>query len=89
MEKGFLILLETFLIVGIIDIVSMKAMKISESKKTQSRKFFWYCYGIIFMLNGGVNLDEKVGFDWIFSFWFPGGLISIILNFIGNGFSKH
>jgi len=40
MEKGFLILLETFLIVGIIHIVSMKAMKISESKKTQYRKFF-------------------------------------------------
>jgi len=41
------------------------------------------------MLNGGVNLVEKVGFDWIFSFWFLGGLISIILNFIGNGYSKH
>ena len=40
MGKGFLILLEAFLIVGIIHIFSMKAMKISESKKTQYRKFF-------------------------------------------------
>ena len=33
MEKGFLILIITFIIVGIIHFISMRTMKLSETKK--------------------------------------------------------
>jgi TRAP-type mannitol/chloroaromatic compound transport system permease small subunit len=50
MEKGFLILVCTFLVVGIIHVVSMKMTKISEAKKSSYRKLFWYLYGAFFCL---------------------------------------
>ena len=59
MGKGLLILLGTFIVVAILHVVSMKMTKISEAKKIHYRKFFWYFYGIIFMLSGGINLLEK------------------------------
>jgi len=40
MEKGLLILLGTFVVVGVIHFFSLKTMKISESTKTVYRKFF-------------------------------------------------
>ncbi|MDA8589319.1 hypothetical protein N9L00_03790 [Flavobacteriaceae bacterium] len=43
-------------------------MKLSETKKTHFRKFFWYFYGIIFMLSGGINLIEKGEFYLPYSF---------------------
>ena len=62
MEKGFLILIGTFLVVGVVHFVSMRTSKLSETKKSHYRKFFWYFYGIIFMLSGGVNLLKKENF---------------------------
>jgi hypothetical protein len=59
MEKGFLILIVTFIIVGIIHFISMRTMKLSETKKIHYRKFFWYFYGIIFMLSGGGKPNRK------------------------------
>jgi hypothetical protein len=49
MGKGFLILVCTFLVVGIIHAVSMKMTKISETKKSSYRKVFWYFYGMFFV----------------------------------------
>ena len=62
MEKGFLILIGTFFVVGVLHFISMRTMKLSETKKIHFRKFFWYFYGIIFMLSGGINLFEKENF---------------------------
>jgi hypothetical protein len=45
MEKGLLILLGTFVVVGVIHFFSLKTMKISESTKTVYRKFFWISTG--------------------------------------------
>ena len=59
-------------------------MKLSETKKIHYRKFFWYFYGIIFMLSGGVNLIEKGEFRWIFSIQFIIGFVTVVLNFIGK-----
>lgn len=84
MGKGILILLVTFIVVGIIHYISMRTMKLSETKKTHYRKLFWYFYGIILMLSGGVNLVEKGEFIWIFSIEFLLGFIMIILNFMGK-----
>lgn len=84
MEKGFLILIITFFVVGILHFVSMRTMKLSESKKTHFRKFFWYCYGIIFMFSGGINLIEKGEFHWSFTLQFIIGLVTVILNLFGK-----
>ena len=59
-------------------------MKLSETKKIHYRKFFWYFYGIIFMLSGGINLLEKGELGWIFLIQFLVGLVTLILNFLGK-----
>lgn len=84
MEKGLLILIGTFLIVGVVHFVSMRTSKLSETKKSHYRKFFWYFYGIIFMLSGGVNLIEKGEFYWSFTLQFILGLVTVILNLLGK-----
>ena len=84
MEKGFLILIGTFLIVGVVHFLSMRTSKLSENKKSHYRKFFWYFYGIIFMLSGGVNLIEKGDFNWSFTLQFILGLVTVILNLLGK-----
>ena len=84
MEKGFLILIGTFLIVGVVHFLSMRTSKLSENKKSHYRKFFWYFYGIIFMLSGGVNLIEKGDFHWSFTLQFILGLVTVILNLMGK-----
>lgn len=84
MEKGFLILIITFFVVGVLHFVSMRTIKLSESKKIRFRKFFWYFYGIIFMLSGGINLIEKGEFHWSFTLQFIIGLVTVILNLFGK-----
>jgi len=84
MEKGFLILIINFIIVGIIHFISMRTMKLSETKITHYRKFFWHFYGIIFMLSGVINLIDKGEFYWSFSIQFILGFVTVVLNFIGK-----
>jgi uncharacterized membrane protein len=82
MRKGLLILILTFIIVGLIHYISIKSLKISELKKYKYRRLFWYFYSIIFMLSGGINLMEKAEFYWSFFLQFLVGLIIFILNFL-------
>jgi uncharacterized membrane protein len=82
MIKGLLILILTFIIVGLIHYISIKSLKISEVKKYKYRRLFWYFYSIIFMLSGGINLMEKAEFYWSFFLQFLVGLIIFILNFL-------
>ena len=84
MEKEFLILIGTFLVIGVVHFVSIRTSKLSEIKKSNYKKFFWYFYGIIFMLSGGVNLIEKGEFDWVFALQFIIGLVFVILNLLGK-----
>lgn len=81
---GLLILLGTFVVVGMIHFISMKMMKIPETKKTVYRNFFWYFYGIVLMFDGALNLIEKGAFYWSFTILFLVGLIIIILNLLGK-----
>ena len=84
MVKGFSILMITFFVVGVLHFVSMRMMKLSETKKTHYRKIFWYFYGIIFMLSGGINLIEKGEFHWSFTLQFMIGMVTVILNLLGK-----
>jgi hypothetical protein len=83
-EMSLLILLGTFVVVGMIHFNSMKMMKIPETKKTVYRNFFWYFYGIVLMYNGALNLIEKGAFYWSFTILFLVGIIIIILNLLGK-----
>ena len=84
MGEGFLILIVTFIVVGIIHLVSMKMTKISETKKSSYRKVFWYFYGVFFLSSGLVNQLEKEAFSWIFSVEILVGLAILILNILGK-----
>ena len=84
MEKGILILMGAFVLVGILHLVFIKTMKLSETKKTRFRKIFWYCYGILFMLSGGINQLEKETFHWSFSLQFIIGLVVVALSVLGK-----
>ena len=77
-----MILILTFIIVGLIHYISIKSLKISEVKKYKYRRLFWYFYSIIFMLSGGINLMEKAEFYWSFFLQFLVGLMIFILNFL-------
>ena len=84
MGKGFLILIVTFIVVGITHLVSMKMTKISETKKSSYRKVFWYFYGMFFLSSGVVNQLEKEALSWIFSVEILVGLAILILNILGK-----
>ena len=84
MEKGILILMGAFVLVGILHLVFIKTMKLSETKKTRFQKIFWYCYGILFMLSGGINQLEKETFHWSFSLQFIIGLVIVALSVLGK-----
>ena len=84
MGKGFLILIVTFIVVGITHLVSMKMTKISETKKSSYRKVFWYFYGMFFLSSGVLNQLEKEAFSWIFSIEILVGLAILILNILGK-----
>lgn len=84
MGEGFLILIVTFIVVGIIHLVSMKMTKIPETKKSSYRKVFWYFYGMFFLSSGLVNQLEKEAFSWIFSVEILVGLAILIFNILGK-----
>ena len=84
MLNEFLILIVTFIVVGITHLVSMKMTKISETKKSSYRKVFWYFYGMFFLSSGVVNQLEKEAFSWIFSVEILVGLAILILNILGK-----
>lgn len=84
MGEGFLILIVTFIVVGITHLVSMKMTKISETKKSSYRKVFWYFYGMFFLSSGLVNQLEKEAFSWIFSVEILVGLAILIFNILGK-----
>ena len=88
MSKGLLILILTFIIVGLIHYLSIKSLKVSEENKYKYKKIYWYFYAVIFMLSGGINLIEKADFYWSFFLEFLVGLIIFILNFLDRIESK-
>ena len=84
MEKGLLIMLVVFICVGILHYISMKAIKISEEKKSIYRKVFYYFYGLVFLTQGIVNMIEKGEFVIISLVMSLIGLTILILNFLGK-----
>lgn len=84
MGTGLIIMLVVFVIVGILHFLSMRLMKVSESKKSKIRKVFWYLYGVVFTISGLVNSIEKEELNYIFLTQMIVGVLIIILNFLGK-----
>ena len=84
MGKGLLILLGTFIVVGILHVVTMKMTKISEAKKLSFRKVFFYIYGIFLLLSGILQCIEKDEIRIVFLIQSLCGLAFVILNFTGK-----
>jgi len=77
-------MLVVFICVGILHYISMKAIKISEEKKSIYRKVFYYFYGLVFLTQGIVNMIEKGEFVIISLVMSLIGLTILILNFLGK-----
>ena len=84
MGKGILILLGTFIVIAILDVVSMKMTKISEAKKSSFRKVFFYIYGVFLIFSGILQCIEKDEIRIVFLIQSLCGLAFVILNFLGK-----
>ena len=84
MTKGILILIGTFIIVGILHVVSLKIMKISEAKKSLFQKIYFYLYGAFLILTSGVDIIENNEFSVSSIVMLLCGLAFVISNFLGK-----
>jgi len=82
MIKATIAMLIVFSVIGLVLLLTNKLNKIDSEKRHTYKKYFWYFYGIIFILGGVVNLFEKVSI--IFLIQLILGVAIIILNFIGK-----
>ena len=82
MGKGLLIMLIVFVAVALLHLISLKMTHLNEKKKRKFRKVFWYFYGVIFIMQGVVNMIEKERFVLISVIMCVAGFASIILNYL-------
>ncbi|WP_242121248.1 hypothetical protein [Aestuariivivens sediminicola] len=83
MEKGVLIFIGTFVVVGAIHLISMKTMQLSDSKKARYRKYFWYFYSVYF-LSYGIYLNYTNFVDHIGIGFVVIALMTLVLNLLGK-----
>jgi len=84
MEKGLLIFGCVLIILLLLNFGLIRLMNVAEEKKSRYRKVFWYFYGSIFSISGGVNLIENKSFNLIFIFQLAIGIAILLLNFLGK-----
>ena len=84
MEKGLVILFIVFVSIAILHFISIRMIRVAESKKAHYRKVFWYFYGIAFSLSGIINLIEKETLNFVFLLQSIIGIVMIALNFMGK-----
>ena len=88
MEKGFLIMLITFVVIAVIHIATLNLMKLPEQKKAKSRKIYWYIYGVYF-LGYGIYLNLSKGMDITGILFIVLAIAVIVMNAIGKIESKN
>ncbi len=65
MLKGLLIMLLVFLVVGILGWGLTKIGNVAEEKKFRIRKYLFAFYGLFLIAQGGMDIWEKMGIDWM------------------------
>ncbi len=84
MEKGLPIFIAVVIIVAVLNIVTLRLMKIAEEKKARLRKVFWYFYATFFSLNGLINLITSELPVLISFFQMTLGIAILVLHFLGK-----
>ena len=84
MIKGLLILFTVFAVVALLNVSSLKLMKLEAVKKAKFRKVFFYFYGLFLIFKGLVNSFEQSELNLFFILEILIGVILLTVNYLGK-----
>ena len=84
MIKGLLILFTVFAVVALINVSSLRLMKMEAVKKAKFRKVFFYFYGLFLIFTGILNCIEQSELNVIFIVEVICGIVLLIANYLGK-----
>lgn len=84
MIKGLLILFTVFAVIALLNVSSLRLMKMEAVKKAKFRKAFIYFYGLFFIFTAVVNVVEQSELDVFFIIQFICGVTVLIANYLGK-----
>ena len=84
MIKGLLILFTVFAVIALLNVSSLRLMKMEAVKKEKFRKVFFYFYGLFLIFTAVVNCVEQSELDVFFIIQFICGVAVLIANYLGK-----
>ena len=84
MIKGLLILFTVFAVVALLNVSSLRLMKMEAVKKAKFRKVFFYFYGLFLIFTGILNCIEQSELNVIFIVQVICGIVLLIANYLGK-----
>ena len=84
MIKGLLILFTVFAVVALLNVSSLRLMKMEAVKKAKFRKVFFYFYGLFLIFSGILNCIEQSELNVIFIVEVICGIVLLIANYLGK-----
>jgi hypothetical protein len=84
MIKGLLILFTVFAVIALLNVSSLRLMKMEAVKKAKFRKAFFYFYGLFLIFTAVVNVVEQSELDVFFIIQFICGVTVLIANYLGK-----
>lgn len=84
MIKGLLILFTVFAVVALLNVSSLRLMKMEAVKKAKLRKVFFYFYGLFLIFTGILNCIEQSELNIIFIVEAICGIVLLIANYLGK-----
>jgi hypothetical protein len=84
MIKGLLILFTVFAVVALLNVSSLRLMKMKAVKKAKFRKVFFYFYGLFLIFTGILNCIEQSELNVIFIVEVICGIVLLIANYLGK-----
>ena len=84
MIKGLLILFTVFAVVALLNVSSLRLMKMEAVKKAKFRKVFFYFYGMFLIFTGILNCIEQSELNVIFIVEVICGIVLLIANYLGK-----
>ena len=82
MIKGLLILFTVFAVIALLNVSSLKLMKLEAVKKAKFRKGLFYFYGLFLIFSGVANCIGKSDRPLVFIIQIVLGFIFIVLNYL-------
>ena len=77
-------MLIVFLLIGILHFATLRLINLPEKKKQRFRKIFWYPYGLLFIVQGIVNMYESKEVKVLSVVMCICGVLLIVLNLTGK-----